>query len=760
MKHKNVFEIDDYAEACEFLQKKYDRLGYVRKDYYHSTKAGGLAKTGGIGHGKDGLQYHHIREDVAPSLSDKAVAERNAIEYQRADNMCYCNLLEHAWLHILITENNAEVSDDAEEAITGRGGVRWLILALNSIMCDAASSYYSSVDEDGRGCNYNAGGIITKNKKLYDKVINRYCTSAFIRQRLGKSPKELAEDLCLVTKRDMSGVQKTLDHIVEVGTDTYLFDWNVNAYADLENYLRHSRTALVWICTGGGKTTTGLEYLRVHKCKALVLCPGNTVKDSWSSNKNCEVITYQAFMNDYAARDYSKYGVLICDEVHHTDAPRWGEGLQFVLDNTDLKIIGLTATPSAEQLSGTDKYFGGRLCNGLDLAEGIAQGHIYPFGYVQSIYKMEDVRPDFEKYGEVGTELWGRLNVELNKMPVAKVMRAHMPEGQRKIIVFCSSVEDIAYAISAMKEYQADIDIRDITSKKDKRYITETKAWFNETTDRDVCLVTVGMVNEGAHYEGVNTLVMFRRTKSSTLYLQQLGRVVVTTKKRNPNGIVFDFTNNADNLARNADIVISGSDERESATTAEGAIKRIKDVIKEKAKGKEVIYKDYTNDCVSTLRDLREAKSADLANARICSAFDLSERDLDDAWFAFDLWGDLKLKDGTAKTVGEKQASKPVKAKSLSMMIDCLSELGAKAPKAIDATNVEKLAQAFKVALRRAYNFGAIDFEDSDSCNVVFNDDAVLEEQTSIVGFKSIDGYKEALRKLGRMAYILATNLD
>ncbi len=344
---KSITDYNNYREACKFLQDKYDKLGYVRKDYYHKDlKDGHLIKTRGVGHGKDGLQYHHICEDIVPSLSDKAKAEANPIEYQAAENMCYCNLLEHAWLHLLITENNAEASDNAEEDITGQGGVKWMILALNSIMCNADTSYYSSTDEDGHGCNYNINNIITKNKKIYEKIINKYCTSAFIRQRLGKSPKELANELCLFTKRDDANVQKTIDTIIKVGTDTKLFDWNVNAYADLENYLKTERTALVWICTGGGKTTTGLEYLRVHECNALVLCPGNTVKDSWLENNNCEVITYQTFMNDYATRDYSKYGVIICDEVHHTDAPRWGEGLQFVLDNTNLKIIGLTATLS------------------------------------------------------------------------------------------------------------------------------------------------------------------------------------------------------------------------------------------------------------------------------------------------------------------------------------------------------------------------------------------------------------------------------
>ena len=756
---KSVFEINNYREACKFLQDKYDKLGFERFDYYKvDAKDGHLIKNTKVGHGKDGLQYHHICEDIVPSLSDKARAEANLLEYQKAENMCYCNLLEHAWLHILIAENNTVVSDNAEEDLTGVGGVKWMLLALNSIMCDADVSYYSSVDESGHGCNYNCNDVITKNKAFYDKVINRYCTSAFIRQRLGMSAKELAESLCLFTKRDDANVQKLIKHIMKVGTDTKLFDWNVNAYADLENYLRDYRTALVWICTGGGKTTTGLEYLRVHDCRALVLCPSNTVKDSWTANSNCDVITYQAFMDKdtYSMRDYSKYGVIICDEVHHADAPRWGEGLQYVLDNTDLKIIGLTATPTQEQLNGTDKFFGGRLCNGLDLAEGMKNGQIHLFDYIQSIYKMEDAKPDFEKYGEAGTELWGRLNIELNREPVVKVLKDNMPEGQRKIIVFCSCIDDIPYAIDTMKDYQSDLEIRDITSKKDKNYITEAKDWFNTTTDRNVCLVTVGMVNEGAHYDGVNTLVMFRRTKSSTLYLQQLGRVIVTTKKPNPNGIVFDFTNNAENLIANQEVTIHHEDADANVKDTEDLIKRIKRVIKEKAEGKEVIYKDYTNDCVQTLKDLQDAKNINLTNVRIYKAFDLLKQELMENEFAFDLWEDLKVKNKNVKV----QQKGHAKSKQVSDALNAAAGNAVGQTKSVKATDIEKLAQAFKVSLRRLYNFGIIDFEETNTCDVIIHDEDAFKEQISLVGFKSVNSYKEVLHKLGRTAYILVINLD
>ena len=77
---KIVFDFDNYREACKFLQDKYDKLGYERKDYFHKTKDGKLTKTSGIGHGNDGLQYHHICEDIVPSLSNLEREVRKAIK--------------------------------------------------------------------------------------------------------------------------------------------------------------------------------------------------------------------------------------------------------------------------------------------------------------------------------------------------------------------------------------------------------------------------------------------------------------------------------------------------------------------------------------------------------------------------------------------------------------------------------------------------------------------------------------------------------
>lgn len=751
-----------YRQYAEYLQNKY---GKPLKAYFHKSKDGSHLVAGKVSRGKEGLQCHHICEDLVASLSDKTVAANAPIEYQAPENLCYANLLEHLYLHILI----AEEQNENDGRILGDGGVNWIVLALNSIYSDPTNSWYSKKiqNPEERGLSYNYNNIITDNKDTYLRLINRYCTSAFIRSKLNKTPEELALGLCHTCKAD-SGNQQIYDDIMNEAKKTYLFAWNVGAFADLEVYLRDHNSALIQICTGGGKTTTALEYLRVHDCKALVLGPSNTIENSWKNNDNVEYMNYQTFMNCYEDIDFNKYPILICDEAHHIKAERWGEGVRWAMKNTAVKVIGLTATPNTEQLDGTDEEFEGRICLGLDLAEGIREGHIYPFSYVQSIYKMEDVKDDFEKCGPLGMQLWDRLNIELNKNPIENILRQHMPKDTvRKIIVFVQRAADIDTAIATMKQYDPNLDMRVIYSKLDADDNAKAKVWFNTTSDHDVCLVTVNMVNEGAHYDGVNTLIMFRRTNSTTLYQQQLGRIVVTTKKDNPKGIVFDFTNNAQNLIYRSKSFLSvdiksndDNNENKESTPIEDVINEIKKIV-EKNSSKEIIYKDYTEDCVKMLSALNDSSNVNTTIRKVFGAFMSTLEDGNELMniFDFDAWKDFKtVNKGSFDVI-----KKPKHALTLDDKedYDRKKKAGQTEIKGqVAISDAEKITTAFKLALKRAYNFGAINFENNAKCTLIINDEDMFNTIVSDIGFKNSVKFKAIVSRIAHDSYIYAVNLD
>lgn len=749
-----------YRQYTQYLQDKY---GMAPKAYFHESKVDGHLVAGRVTRGKEGLQCHHICEDLVASLSDKTVASSNDITYQQPENLCYANLLEHLYLHILI----AEEQNENEGRILGDGGVNWIVLALNSIYSDPNNSWYSKKiqNPEERGLSYNYNNIITDNKDTYLRLINRYCTSAFIRSKLNKTPEELALGLCHTCKADLNN-QQIYDDIMNEAKKTYLFGWNVGAFADLEKYLKDNKSALVHICTGGGKTTTALEYLRIHDCHALVLGPSNTIENSWKNNDNAYYMNYQTFMNCYEEIDFKKYTVIICDEAHHIKAERWGEGVRWAMKNTQVKVIGLTATPTTEQFDGIDEEFEGRICSGLDLAEGIAHGHIYPFDYIQSIYKMEDVKEEFEKYGMAGTQLWNKLNLELNKNPIEKILKDNMRPGVRKIIVFVQNMKDIDAAVEAVKRYDSNTEVRIINSKLDKDHNDDAKKWFNIITDKNVCLVTVSMVNEGAHYEGVNTLIMFRRTNSTTLYLQQLGRIVVTTKRDNPKGVVFDFTNNAENLiyrskaSLEVEIKSSTDDNEEERERAEETIEKIKQVIEERS-GKEIIYKDYTQDCVKMLNALNDASNVNSTIRKVFGAFisNISVESFLGDIFDLDAWKEFKTVNKNGKLTAERKPHHAVSGQDAKEYAES-SQTDPVVKTTVDASDAERITTAFKLILKRAYNFGAIDFENNAKLNLIIKDKELFKTIVTDVGFKNVELVKDIINDISHDSYIYAVNLD
>lgn len=93
---------EDYFNACKELQNKY---GIPSKPYMAISKNGKWRKTSGISRVKEGLYIHHIYEWYFPLLSKVEKAQNYSIESQEAQNLCYCNLLEHLELHFLIEKN-------------------------------------------------------------------------------------------------------------------------------------------------------------------------------------------------------------------------------------------------------------------------------------------------------------------------------------------------------------------------------------------------------------------------------------------------------------------------------------------------------------------------------------------------------------------------------------------------------------------------------------------------------------------------------
>ena len=111
-----------YSEYVEHLLEKYGCSAY---DYFRTPTC--KSKNPKISRVEEGLYCHHIDEDKAIMLSMPEVAKLYPFEYQKADRLAYCNILEHLLLHIKIAEERKDVASEV-----GMGGVALITEEINA----------------------------------------------------------------------------------------------------------------------------------------------------------------------------------------------------------------------------------------------------------------------------------------------------------------------------------------------------------------------------------------------------------------------------------------------------------------------------------------------------------------------------------------------------------------------------------------------------------------------------------------------------
>ena len=454
------------------------------------------------------------------------------------------------FLHILIGEQT-----DSRLALGLGGAVNYIIPQINK---------------------YLDFGVMDYSSKYYEKI-----------------DKEVFQLLCERCNQCVSKTQIALEH-------------NNQLYLEVEKILKDKGKALVVLGTGLGKTTTALQYLWNNKCRALVIGPNKLIKSGWEEYSDwVDTTTYQSFANRYLSIDYSKYGLVILDEAHHAGfdekvgkgAEVWSKGIKYLIDNNVVKVLGLTATPNrSDNVDIGNTLFEDCVCEGYAVEDGIEKGLIYPFDYITALYNTEEL---VEEYRDCDNrELVGQLDLALQQSLTLKdIFYKYMPtDVKRKGIIFIQDIKDEQYVKDIMSDCYPNIEYRAIHSKMNKEDVNRNREWF-ESVDEGY-LLAVNMISEGAHYKGVNTLIMFRKTSSYLVYTQQLGRIITLTKNENPNAIVFDLVNNIDSIEYNNR---DNEDKRYQVSRIVRSLEK-----SPLQKSKQVIIADESRDIVKAIRDIKD----------------------------------------------------------------------------------------------------------------------------------------------------------
>ena len=544
-----------YGEYCDYLRRKY---GCPKHDYPNTADA----------RPSEGLFIHHIGENEIANLSNESIRVESDHKYQTPEMLCYCDWLEHLLLHIMIGEETAGTTNLGLE-----GCFTYLLPALRDFF------------EDGKKtCKYNDAyyDVISGNKDVFDALLLRY--------------NETARSRVVVQEH------------------------NRVLYEEVEFNLEKNNKALVVLGTGLGKTLTAMNYLYKHTCRGLVICPNKLTKAGWERyGEFVDVTTYQSFALSYNKIDYSKYGLVIIDEAHHAGydaesdkgAAIWSQGIEYVVAH-GIKLLGLTATPiRSDGINIGKTVFGGCVCEGKSVEDAIEEGIVHPFSYVTALYDTSEAVEQAKKYkhdlegdgSDSCRKLIGQLDIAIQRAPkIGDILRKYMPQGKRKGIIFIQNIEDKEAVEAIFRGVYPNTEYKAIDSKMPDDEVVANRDWFEKTDEG--YLLAVNMISEGAHYKGVNTLIMFRSTASYLVYTQQLGRIITLTKNEDPHAIVFDLVNNVNNVSCDDREFKKEKKEKKDKNPAQGIIRALKAV-----KSDQIIIADEARDIVECLREIKSYAS-------------------------------------------------------------------------------------------------------------------------------------------------------
>jgi superfamily II DNA or RNA helicase len=234
-----------------------------------------------------------------------------------------------------------------------------------------------------------------------------------------------------------------------------------------------------------------------------------------------------------------EFDVLIVDEFHHAAADTY----EALLTHLKPKILlGLTATPERTDGRGVLHHFDGRIASELRLWKALDQSLLSPFHYfgVGGAPDLSGLRWSAGKY--VSDELSNLYTAnDAFTLRVMQELKRRVKDVQSmRALGFCV---DIAHATYLAKEFNArGVAARAVSANSSG---SERAATLDALRRGEVKIVfSVDLFNEGIDLPDVDTVLFLRPTESATVFLQQLGRGLRKSSKKECL-TVLDFIGNA-----------------------------------------------------------------------------------------------------------------------------------------------------------------------------------------------------------------------
>ncbi|MCM1441434.1 MAG: DEAD/DEAH box helicase family protein, partial [Roseburia sp.] len=310
----------------------------------------------------------------------------------------------------------------------------------------------------------------------------------------------------------------------------------------------HRRCALVQ-GTGTGKTFVLMELLRTlfNGMRVMMVVPEETIiegillYDDWDFD--VKFVTYEGL------KKIEQFdGVLVLDELHRAGARSWNREVIRV-SSTASYVFGMTATEYRYLDNRRDmakELFGECVVYGPSYDEAIQLGILAAYDYYAILSDVEEYKEKLSR-PEVSTELKLKVaSLHLDEYQLTQRVRSHIDEEHRKWVVFFPTVAALEGACNDVRQwfYGLDVNIYKVYNKQSKANNRRNIQEFN--ADTGYCaILSVDMLNEGVHLNGVTGVIFARRTVSGNVFIQQMGRGSST---KNVRIRYLDLVRNFDNV--------------------------------------------------------------------------------------------------------------------------------------------------------------------------------------------------------------------
>jgi superfamily II DNA or RNA helicase len=351
-----------------------------------------------------------------------------------------------------------------------------------------------------------------------------------------------------------------------------LYKHNAYAYEQIEEKLKTSNRTCVIHPTGSGKSFIAIKWLYENRNKkCLFLTSQKPIIDQIIRHiESCGLtlndfpyLKFDLYQNitEQIATTYST-DCIVLDEFHRCGAPKWGKGLDVLLNNnSNAKVLGFSATPIRyldDCRNMAEELFDNNIASQITLVEAVTKGILPLPTYINALYSFdEDIQRIQTKINKLASESDRKLFQEkfdsakklLEKSEgLEKVFSKNITKSNGRFIVFCRDVEHMNRMIEESKNWfgsvNSNIDMYSVIStNKDFDNRNSIESFETSNNDHLKLLFCVNMLNEGLHVNDIDGVIMLRPTISPIIYLQQLGRALSVGHNEHP--LIFDIVNNS-----------------------------------------------------------------------------------------------------------------------------------------------------------------------------------------------------------------------